>query len=165
LNEITRDNILRIREIRRRQVGASTVNRELAVLRFVLNRCVTDWDMLDTAPKVPMFRTERIEPRWATREQVHALLAQLPPHLRDMTILACATGLRRSNITGLEWNRVDQKRATAFVPATQAKGRKAMVVLLNTDALAVLERWKGKHERYVFVFRNRLGCTALLRYA
>ena len=56
LKEITRDNVLRIREIRRRQVAASTVNRELAVLRFVLNRCVTDWGMLDSAPKVPLFR-------------------------------------------------------------------------------------------------------------
>lgn len=155
LKEITRDNVLRIREIRRRQVAASTVNRELAVLRHVLNRCVTDWDMLESAPKVPMFRLDRIEPRWATREQVHSLLAKLPPHLRDMTILACATGLRRSNITGLEWNRVDAERQTAFIPATQAKGRRAIVVPLNADALAVLERWRGKHERYVFSFRKR----------
>jgi integrase len=125
------------------------------VLRFVLNRCVTDWDMLDSAPKIPLFRVERLEPRWATREQVHALLARLPPHLRDMSILACATGLRRSNITGLEWSRVDVKRATAFIPASQAKGRRAIVVPLNADALAVLERWKGKHERYVFMFRRR----------
>jgi integrase len=155
LSEITRDNVLKIREIRRRQVAASTVNRQLAVLRFILNRCVTDWEMLESAPKVPMFRLDRLEPRWATREQVHALLAKLPPHTRDMAILACATGLRRSNITGLEWSRVDAARGTAFIPATQAKGRRAIVVPVNSDALAVLDRWRGKHERYVFVFRKR----------
>jgi integrase len=155
LAEITRDNVLRIRELRRRQVSASTVNRELAVLRFILNRCVVDWGMLDTAPKVPMFRVERTEPRWATREQIHALLGHLPPHSRDMVIFACATGLRRSNVTGLEWSRIDVTRATAFVPASEAKGRRAVVVPLNADALGVLERWRGKHERYVFVFRKR----------
>jgi integrase len=155
LAEVTRDNILRIRELRRRQVSAATVNRELAVLRFVLNRCVTDWAMLDSAPKVPLFRVERLEPRWATREQVHALLAQLPPHLRDMTILACATGLRRSNITGLEWKRIDTDRRVAFIPASEAKGGRTITVPLNADALAVLERWRAKHERYVFVFRKR----------
>jgi integrase len=155
LAEITRDNILRMRELRRRQVSASTVNRELAVLRFVLNRCVTDWEMLDAAPKVPLLRVEKTEPRWATRAQIHALLGELPPHSRDMALLACATGLRRSNITGLEWARVDTDRATAFVPASQAKGRRAIVVPLNSDALAVLQRWRGKHERYVFVFRKR----------
>ena len=155
LAEITRDNILKIREIRRRQVSAATVNRELAVLRFVLNRCVTDWAMLDAAPKVSLFQLERQEPRWATREQVHSLLELLPPHLRDMAILACATGLRRSNITGLEWNRVDSQRATAFVPASQAKGKRAIVVPLNADALTVIERWRGRHARYVFVFRKR----------
>lgn len=154
LAEITRDNILKIREIRRRQVSAATVNRELAVLRFVLNRCVTDWAMLDAAPKVSLFQLERQEPRWATREQVHSLLELLPPHLRDMAILACATGLRRSNITGLEWNRVDSQRATAFVPASQAKGKRAIVVPLNADALTVIERWRGRHARYVFVFRK-----------
>jgi integrase len=155
LSEITRDNVLRLRELRRRQVSAASVNRELAVLRFVLNRCVHDWNMLDSAPKVPLFQLERKEPRWATRDQVRTLLARLPPHLRDMTILACATGLRRSNITGLEWSRVDIGRATAFIPASQAKGKRSIAVPLNADALAVLERWKGKHERYVFVFRKR----------
>jgi integrase len=33
------------------------------------------------------------------------------------------------------------------------------VVSLNTDALAVLERWCNKHERYVFVFRKRAPIT------
>ena len=155
LLEINRDNVLRIRELRRRQVSASTVNRELAVLRHLLNRCVTDWAMLDSAPKVPLFRLERQEPRWATREQIHALLSKLPSHLRDMALLACATGLRRSNIAGLEWSRVDLERATAFIPASQAKGRRAIVVPLNADALSVLEGWRGKHERYVLVFRKR----------
>lgn len=124
------------------------------MLRSIMNRCVTEWDMMDAAPKVPMFPLERIEPRWITRAQAFALLEKLPKHLRDMTILALAAGLRRSNITGLEWSRVDLKRATAFIPATQAKGRKAIVVPLNADAIAVVERWKGKHGRYVFVVRK-----------
>jgi hypothetical protein len=51
-----------------------------------------------------------------TRAQAFALRRSCQ-HLRDMTILALAAWSRRSNITGLEWSRVDS-RATAFIPAT-----------------------------------------------
>lgn len=173
LSEITRDSILKIRQVRARQVSSSSVNRELAVLRSLLNRCAHEWDMLDSAPKVPLFRAEAIEPSWITREQAHELLDRLPPHLADMARIALATGLRRANVTGLEWSRVDLARGTAFIPAGQAKGRKAIVVPLNAEAIAVLERWRGKHDQFVFVVRRiapihqvatkawRTACTAV----
>jgi integrase len=161
LSEITRDNIVKIRTAltrhmyRGKPLAHATINRDLAVLRSILKRCADEWKMLDACPKVPMFRLDKVDPRWITREQAHTLLGKFPEHTRGMMLFALATGLRRSNVTGMEWNRIDMKRATAYVPANKAKGRKAINVPLNSDALAVLERWKGKHERYVFCFRKR----------
>ncbi len=168
LAEITRDNILKIRAVLARQahrgqaVKSSSVNRVLAELRIVLNRCATDWQMLDTAPKVPLFRQQRTEPAWATRPQIAALLAALPSHLRDMAIFACATGMRRSEVTGMQWAHVDQHRATCYVPAATAKNGHARVVPLNADALAVLaqwekprSKWNQPHATHVFYFRKR----------
>jgi integrase len=158
LAEIDSANIAKLREIRRRQVGAATVNRDFAELRAILNRAATDWKMLDAAPKVPMYRLQKVEPRWEPRERIHALLGQLPPHSRDMAILACATGMRRSEITKLKRAHVDLKRATAFVPATNAKANNSRVVPLNSDALVVLAKWIGHPEHhlvYVFSFRGR----------
>lgn len=156
LTEITYDAILKLRSLREGDgVALSTINREFSVLRSILRRSVEPWKLQDTCPKVPMFRLPKVEPHWVTREQAHVLLGKFPPHTRDMMLFALATGLRRSNVTGMEWTRVDMKRATAYVPGNEAKGRKAITVPLNADALAVLERWKGQHARYVFQFRQR----------
>lgn len=168
LSEITRENILRIRgalarqEHRRKLVKSSSVNRVLAVLRIVLNRCVTDWEMLDVAPKVPFIRIERVEPTHATRQQIAALLGALAEHSRDMAVVACATGMRRGEVTGMEWAHVDTARATCFVPAANAKNGHARVVPLNADAVAIIEKWRAPrskwnqpHARYVFYFRGR----------
>lgn len=165
LAEITRDNLLRIRTVllRRTHHGKpwkpSTVNRVLCVVRSILKRSAGDWKLLDSCPKVPMFRVDKTDPHWITREQAHTLLGKFPEHTRGMMIFALATGLRRSNVTGMEWSRIDMKRRTAYVPGNEAKGRKPITVPLNSDAIAILEKWQGKHERYVFCFRKRAPIT------
>lgn len=166
LSEIDSENIERLREIRARQVtkrtkrpvSKRTINREFALLRSILRQAAGDWKMLEAAPKVPMYRVDDVEPRWITREKAHELLPALPPVSSDMAHFSLATGMRRSEITHLAWTRVDLKRATAFVPASGAKNRKARVVPLNADAIAILERWQDKRDHcppYVFSFRHR----------
>jgi integrase len=82
-----------------------------------------------------------------------------------MTIMALATGLQRSNITHLQWERIDMARCCCYVPGYETKAGEPIPVPLNADAMAVLERWKIIHEamrglwpadahRYVFVFRG-----------
>lgn len=171
LAEITRENILKIRTALTRHtyqnaekkpvpLSHSTINRDLAVLRSILKRCAGDWKMLDAAPTVPLFRIDKTDPAWLTREQAHVLLGLLPKHTRGLVIMALATGMRRANVTGMEWSRVDLKRKTYYVPASNAKGRKrGITVSLNSDAIAILEQWQGVHTRYVFAFRGRAPIT------
>jgi integrase len=168
LSAISYDSLLKLRQLLLlrdskghnwktvRQWKPRTVNRVLAVLSAILNRCSSaEWKLLDQAPEVPMCEVEEVEPVWATREQIHALLGELPDHSRDMTIFACATGLRRSNVTHLEWSRVDLELQIAWVPASTAKGAQTIPVPLNEDAIEVLRAWEGRHTRYVFCFRKR----------
>jgi integrase len=167
LAEITRENIVKIRTALTRHtylaaggiptpLAPATINRDLAVLRSILKRCAGMWKMLDAAPTVPLFRIDKVDPLWISREQAHLLLSKFPKHTRGMMIMALATGMRRSNVTGMEWSRVDLKRRTYYVPASNAKGRKrAITVALNSDAIQILEQWLGQHSRYVFCFRKR----------
>jgi integrase len=177
LAEITRENIVKIRTALTRHtymaaggiptpLAPATINRDLAVLRSILKRCAgdtkdgTNWNMLDACPKVPLFRLDKVDPLWVTREQAHLLLSKFPPHTRGLMLMALATGMRRSNVTGMEWSRVDLKRGTYYVPASNVKGRKkGQAVSLNSDAIAILEQWQGKHARYVFCFRQRAPIT------
>lgn len=122
--------------------------------------------MIPRAPKIPLFDSGKSEPKWITREQAHTLLGRFPLHTRDMAIFALATRLRKSNVAGLEWERVDVERRCCYVPGYQRKSGEPIPVPLNDDAIEVLLRWKVIHEakgdewnarvhRYVFVYRRR----------
>ena len=48
--------------------------------------------------------------RWLTREEADKLIAACSPHMASIVRFALATGCRASEITGLEWGRVDLQR-------------------------------------------------------
>ena len=75
----------------------------------------------------------------------------MPESIKPVVIFALATGLRRSNIIGLEWQQVDMQRKVAWVNPENAKAGKAIGVALNDTACRVLRDQIGKHSRWVFV--------------
>ena len=87
--------------------------------------------------------TRRI--RFLTHDEAQALLAVLPEHLADMAAFSLATGLRASNVTGLQWSQVDLVRRLAWIHPDQAKARKAIPVPLNAEAVALISKQVGKH--------------------
>jgi integrase len=158
LADIDRDLLTDIRA--QRTGGPATVNRDVAVIRAVLNACV-DWGWIPAAPKVPMAAVPRDDPRWLTADQFAALLTHLPPHLRQLARFAVATGLRRANITGLVWGQVDVPRRHLAVPGRASKSGKPIPVPLNASALRVLRvQWRVTRERrrrgipWVFPYRD-----------
>jgi integrase len=76
--------------------------------------------------------TQRI--RFLSREEAQQLLAALPEHLADMAAFSLATGLRASNVPGLQWSQVDLARRLAWIHPDQAKARQAIPVPLNAEA-------------------------------
>jgi len=154
LRDFSRDMLDELRQAREKVVSRSTVNREFALLRAIFNTAVDEWRWIETAPKFPMAVIELPDARWITREQFRTLLEHLPAHLQAMARFAVATGLRRSNITGLTWDRVDLKAGVAYIPGSTAKGKRGIAAPLNADALAVLRKQLGEHDNFVFVFRG-----------
>lgn len=131
----------------------ATVNRYLAAVSAVLGHAANAGH-LDAKPRTP----KRAEPDsgflWATKLQALRLITALPPHLARLARFALATGLRRRNVTHLEWTRVDLRRRVAWIEAPGAKGKRALTVPLNDDAIAVLREQRGKHRRWVFPYRG-----------
>ncbi len=175
LSEIDRDLIDRITRAKRseyvavntkagpkltnRKVRPSTVNRVLEVLASVLNASI-DWEWIERIPKVAMLTEPTKRIRWITQEQAHHLVTLLPNHLSEMALFSLETGLRRANVTGLNWSQIDLARKMAWIHPDQAKAKKAIPVPLSDTAIAVLRRQRAAKRLpefidSVFVFRGK----------
>lgn len=76
----------------------------------------------------------------------------LPRPATAIVRFALATGCRTRENTGLEWDRVDMQRKTAWL--NQTKNGTPRGVPLNTDAVSVLREQIGKHSRYCFTYQG-----------
>ncbi len=63
-------------------------------------------------------------------------------HLTPLILLAMNTGLRRGELTSITWADIDLDAKYLSVRAGYAKSGKARYVPLNSEAVAVLTRWK-----------------------
>ena len=71
-----------------------------------------------------------------------------------MAIFTLATGLRQNNVKSLKWEDIDLERAHAWIHPDQAKGKTAIAVPLNEDALSVLKKCAGQHDIFVFTYKS-----------
>ena len=117
----------------------ATVNRTLELLRAILRKCVNDWEWLNRAPSVRMLKEPTRRIRFLNRDEAYQLLTALPEHLADMAAFSLATGLRASNVTGLEWSQVDLTRRLAWIHPDQAKAGKRLRSL-NPEAALISKR-------------------------
>lgn len=139
-------------ELKKRNKPA-TVNRYLATVRSLLRMARDEWQWIDSFPKVRLLGGEVERDRWLTREEADKLLAVCPEHLAALVRFALATGCRAREITGLEWERVDLDRQTAWL--NQTKNGTPRGVPLNKDALEVLKAQQGKHKQFCFTFKGK----------
>ncbi len=156
LEAISRNVVDRITDAKLAEgVSNATANRVLEIVRAVLRKCMNEWEWLDRVPRVRMLKEPTRRIRFLTRNEAQRLLAALPEHLADMAAFSLATGLRRANVTGLEWTQVDLARRIAWVHPDQAKARKAIAVPLNAEAVLIIRKRLGRHATHVFSFKGK----------
>ena len=136
LSNITRDDIEGVLPT---DVKPATRNRYRAFIRALLRAAEREWEWLDRAP---VLRTEA-EPKrrvaFLSRDQAEVLMASLPEKYRTPVRFALLTGLRRSNVFGLTWDKVDLQRGMVIVEADEAKAGQRILVPLNRAAREMLE--------------------------
>jgi integrase len=133
----------------------------MQALRQVLNRAVA-WGLLDHNPAKrgvpnPPRRAKEKGP-FETWPQVEAVAAQLGPVYGPMVIFATATGLRPSEVFGLDQRDVDRGAGVVYVRRAFANGRlkhtktrlRTRAVPLQTKALQALDRLPASDNPILF---------------
>jgi integrase len=152
----------------RRAAGTSptTINRSLEVVRTILNRAARSYRDPDGRPYLegmpPLITMLPENPRLPypiTWTEQDALFHRLPAHLARMALFGVNTGLRDSNLCGLQWQwevAVPEVGRSVFViPPEAFKSRRPHVVVLNDVAWSIIESQRGKHPIWVFPYRGR----------
>lgn len=141
------------RSSEKRPVSAGTYNKHANIIRAAMNiALVKRW--VDRIDKIPRKKEPKGKVKFLTREQFEILLSKLAEHQRPLFLFALATGLRWSNVSFMEWSRVDLQRKVAWVDADEMKGGEPIPVPLSPDAIKVLEGQIGNHDTYVFTYRG-----------
>jgi integrase len=132
----------------------STVNRTLEVIRAILRLARDEWEWIIVCPNISMLKEPVKRVSWITREQAENLLNFLQEHQQAMMRFALETGLRRHNVTHMEWSQVDLERRIAWIHPDQAKAEKAIGVPLSVEAVLILRLQAGKHDTWVFPYNG-----------
>ena len=92
------------------------------------------------------------------REQ-DTLFPKLPAYLGRMALFAVNTGLRDSNVCGLEWTWEvaipELGRSVFVIPPEAFKSKRSHVVILNDVAWSIAEAQRSLHPIWVFPFHGR----------
>ena len=130
---------------RRARDGMSpgTVNRELAVLSSAIN--YANRELGHQITNVVTGRkhrglTHRV--RWITREEamnlIEACRASRNDQLADFVVMGLNTGMRKQEILGLEWSRVDLANRMLYLRPEDTKGKRRLGIPINATVRSVL---------------------------
>jgi integrase len=140
------------------QVSVFTVANELTVLRHML-RLGRRWGYLSQVPEIDMPKKPEGRRRFLDEAEIGRLLEACResrnPYLTAITTLALHTGMRKAEILGLEWARVDL--STSRLTLYKTKSGKPRGIPINRavyDALVALEPDQARREGLVFARRN-----------
>ncbi len=133
------------------------VNRELSILRHMLNKAV-QWGKLDGSPfskGESLFLKENNERiRYLTRDEAGRLLEACSKHLRLIVETALNTGMRKGEILSLKWSQVRD----GWIYLEETKSGKGRPVPINDAQQEVFWELRTDHQlRSPFIFTDNQG--------
>ena len=146
--------------------SATTINRSLEVVWTILNRAARSYRDTDgrpwleaMPPLITMLPESPRSPYPITWKEQDTLFRNLPTHLGRMALFAVNTGLRDSNVCGLQWTWEvpvpELGRSVFVIPPEAFKTKRPHVVVLNDVAWSIAETQRSLHPIWVFPFRGR----------
>ena len=145
--------------------AGATINRELAVVKRILNLASRYWrddadlPWMPVAPMLPRLRQlhQRQSYPLSAAEQ-RLLFSELDGHLRTMALFKVNTGLRQAEVANLRWEwevDIPELGTSIFViPREHTKFELDRYVVLNRIARSVIESCRGRHPESVFTYKG-----------
>ena len=170
VSEITEQDIEKYKNIRKDQaVKDSTINRELNVLKAMLNKAAS-WKYIPVSPakNVKKFRTAQTSFRYLTREEIERVFQIAKGKMKSIILTYLYTGLRRNELIYLDWSDVNIKNKILSVSPKEnwhPKDYEIRHIPINGNLLSCLEKLRSGFAGCIFVNRNgnRYLPTALSR--
>ena len=130
------------------EVSAYTIANELTVLRHML-RLARRWGYLDRVPDVELPKKPEGRRRFLDESEIKKLLdacrASRNPYLAVIVTIALNTGMRKAEILGLEWDRIDV--SSARITLYETKSGKPRGIPFNRAVYDVLIALEPKADR------------------
>jgi len=110
----------------------ATVNRYIATLSHMFTKAA-QWNMVEEAAlkqirNVKMLPENNRRLRYLSKEECTRLVNSCAPHLRPVVITALNTGMRRGEILGLTWDRVDLQNSLILLDITKNGERREIPI-------------------------------------
>jgi integrase len=162
LNDITTDLVSYYAKVQKAKSTPATANRHLTTIRAMLNFAhAKEW--IDRVPTIENYQLVKREVRWLTIAEFDAVALELPEDVRDMAIMAVQTGMRMSNVLGLQWGWISPDLTMIVVPAVHTKSERTYTVPLSAKAKQVLTRLKARQSGFPLVFALPDGSAPVKR--
>lgn len=143
--------------LRRARVSDASVNREITLLRAVLNRAAQVWDIHFKMPnwKAHRLHESRGRVRSLSADEQGRLLASLRPDMRPLVEFCLLTGARISSARTLTWERVDFNARLLRLEVKSKFMGEFLTLPITPAAEAILQAVRGQHPIYVFTYLCR----------
>ena len=133
----------------------SYINKSFSVFKHMFTKAL-DWEMIDESVLQKVRRLKNLGGmnkilRYLTKEEIGVLISNCPPHLKPIVLIALNTGMRKSEILNLTWDRVDLKNRLILLDKTKNGERREIPMnKLTVELFSSLPR----HLRVPYVFCN-----------
>jgi integrase len=133
-------------------VKPATINREVALLKRVLNIAV-EWKVINSNPisKVKFLREDPINEVILNNDEADRLIKSCSEVFKPIVITALHTGMRRNEILTLQWKYVDLEKN--FITLTNTKNGERRYVFLDETMQKLLSILPANNA-FVFVQKN-----------
>lgn len=137
-------------------LAPASINRPLSALRHLLNLAHEEWGALAAVPRIRQEQEPEGRIRWLELQEEARLLAECArsknPELFALVTVDLETGLRKGELLGLTWERVDLSRSVLMLE--QTKGGKRREVPMRQAVYDLFATWPGPRKGRVFKTRK-----------